>query len=150
MRGAPINILLVEDDIVDKEMFLRTLKKNTITNPLIIASNGEEAVEILSTRLLDKPLLIILDLNMPRMTGLEFLHELRLDNHYADSVVFVMTTSAASSDKKAVSAYDIAGFLVKSEMGEQFSNVFSSLLCYFDIIDLEEGQKAIVLKAPKT
>ena len=96
---AEVNILLVEDDEVDVMAVKRALKTLKIANPFFRAADGIEALEMLrgtgGKKQLPSPYIVLLDLNMPRMDGLEFLDELRQDPALHRSVVFVMTTSAA-------------------------------------------------------
>lgn len=115
-----VNILMVDDDAIDVKTFKRSLAASRISNPLHTACDGVEALELLKSGLVDKPLLIILDLNMPRMNGIEFLKELRQDPKYRDSVVFVMTTSDADEDKVEAYNFNVAGYMVKSEIGNSF------------------------------
>lgn len=92
-------MLLVEDDEVDIMNVQREFKKNSIENPLFIARNGLEALELLRTEKVPFPHIIILDINMPKMNGIEFLKELRADDELKRASVFVMTTSNEDSDK---------------------------------------------------
>jgi CheY-like chemotaxis protein len=102
-----INILLVEDDEIDVMNVKRAFKKNNISNPLHVCGNGVEALEYLKS--IDNPLnlprIILLDINMPRMGGIEFLRELRATDSIKHISVFVMTTSNEEQDK--VNAYKL-------------------------------------------
>jgi CheY-like chemotaxis protein len=102
----------------------RSLQKQKIGNPVSTARDGVEALEVLrgggGRPKLPRPYLILLDLNMPRMSGLQFLDELRKDPDLSDAIVFVLTTSAADEDKAAAYKKNIAGYLVKTEAGEGF------------------------------
>src|SRR5690242_7516296 len=92
-----VNILVVEDDEIDVEFLRRLLAKNAIKNPVYHAINGIEALEIMRGEnekdKVPKPFVVLLDINMPMMNGIEFLKELRSDDSLKDSVVFVLTTS---------------------------------------------------------
>src|SRR4051812_48938283 len=93
-----MSILLVEDDNVDVMNVQRAFRKNNITCPLSVAFNGVEALNILrgnngKAKLNPLPGIILLDINMPKMNGIEFLHELRSDAELQSISVFVMTTS---------------------------------------------------------
>ena len=126
-----ITILLVDDDDVDVRAFRRMLQKQQVSNPIITACDGVEALQILRGEgghtKLPKPFLILLDLNMPRMNGVQFLQELRNDPILTDSIVFVLTTSAAEEDQMAAYRQHIAGYLLKSEAGENFIKVVQML-----------------------
>src|SRR5688572_4983645 len=117
MNDKLIHILLVEDDEVDVMNVKRAFKKNNITNPLTVAGNGLEALEFLRKNTGDEenelPRIVLLDLNMPRMGGIEFLREIRADSKLRMLSVFVMTTS--NEDKDKVDAYNlnVAGYILK-------------------------------------
>lgn len=112
-----INILLVEDDIVDQMEMKRTMEKKNILYRLKIAKNGEEALEKLAERKSDsfvgRPDLILVDLNMPKMNGFEFLERIRGNEDLKDTKVFVLTTSDEREDKVAAAALGISGFITK-------------------------------------
>lgn len=135
----PVHILLVEDDEVDREAVLRGFQKLRIANPFSVVTSGTEALNVLrgenNYARLPRPYLILLDINMPRMTGLEFLEELRKDEELKRSIVFVLTTSNRDEDK--VAAYDrqIAGYLLKSRAGEDFVNMISLLESYWRVVE---------------
>ncbi len=108
MPGKDVHILLVEDDMMDVRIIERTFEKHKIANPVHVANDGVEALEILRGQNghapLPRPFLILLDLNMPRMDGITFLQKLRQEPKLHDSIVFVLTTSDDDRDK--VAAYD--------------------------------------------
>lgn len=85
-----------------------------------------------------RPNLILLDLNMPRMGGIEFLEELRTDPNLKDSVVFVLTTSDAEADRLAAYDHFVAGYMVKSKIGENFFQLADMLEGYWRIVELPE------------
>ena len=93
MSEIPLSIMLVEDDEVDIMNVKRAFKKNNITNPIMVARNGLEALDMLTKPGIALPKVIILDINMPRMNGIEFLKEIRKDEKLKMISVFVMTTS---------------------------------------------------------
>jgi CheY-like chemotaxis protein len=135
-----LNILLVDDDDVATEGVQRSLRKCEIDINLVTAEDGLEALGILRgthpQKAIKAPYLVLLDLNMPRMDGLEFLNELRKDKDLHKSVVFVLTTSSRDADR--VSAYEqhIAGYMVKSVVGPQFSKLSELLTNYGRSINL--------------
>lgn len=116
-RENPLNVLVVDDDIADSMIIEWALKKTALSNPVIFARDGVEALEIIrSRRSIDWPFLILLDINMPRMNGLQFLEELRKDAVFSKTVVFVLSTSEDERDINR--AYDnyIAGYLLKKDL----------------------------------
>jgi len=106
-------ILLVEDDQLDVITLKRALKEIKATNPLYIKNNGEEALEFLRDPTTPKPLLILLDLNMPRMNGLEFLKILKADADWCQIPVVVMTTSQEEQDRLVSFQLSVAGYIIK-------------------------------------
>ncbi len=140
MQLSQATFLLVEDDDVELMILKRSLKKLKIANPVIVAHDGIEALSILRGEgdlgSIQKPYIILLDLNMPRMNGIEFLDEIRKDPKLCRAVVFVLTTSNAEQDK--VKAYDkhVAGYIVKSNAGESFMDALDMLDRYWRVVEL--------------
>jgi len=136
------NILLVEDDELDVKAVKRAFRDLKIANPLFEARDGIEALDLLrgtnGQTAIPNPRIILLDLNMPRMGGLEFLDEIRKDPKLHSCVVFVMTTSAAEEDR--VKAYDrnVAGYVLKHSPGRSFLDAVSMLEHYWRIVELPE------------
>lgn len=137
-----INVLLVEDDEVDVMNVKRAFKKNQIASPLYVAANGVEALEMLrgeSSQLPTVPLyrcVIVLDLNMPKMGGLEFLQELRQDSKLKFLPVVVLTTSDQQEDRRQAYAYNVAGYLVKPVTFTAFSNLIAVLNQYWTLNEM--------------
>ena len=107
---------------------------------LLIARNGIEGLAALrgedGFEKVEKPYIILLDLNMPKMNGIEFLDEIRKDPVLGTSVVFVMTTS--SHDQDRVSAYErhVAGYVVKSQPLESFTDAMNMIDHYWRVVEL--------------
>ena len=140
MPNNSVQILLIEDDDVDVAAMRRSLRQHKVSNPLTVASDGLQALAMLRgdagyTRI-KQPLVILLDLNLPRMSGLEFLEELRRDVEFGDSVVFVLTTSDDDQDKASAYAHQVAGYLVKSKVGQDFVHLMSVLDSYWRLVEL--------------
>lgn len=132
-----LNILLVEDDEVDVMNVRRAFKQNHLTNPLYVASDGIEALEKLRSGQVPKERrLILLDLNMPRMNGIEFLRELRQDPELSSSTVVVLTTSKDEQD--VFNAYDlhVAGYLVKPVTFASFCDRMAALDKFWSLVEL--------------
>lgn len=137
-----LSILLVEDDEVDVMNVKRAFKKNNILNPLHVAGNGLEALSLLRgnkkegiEKLKYLPKVILLDLNMPKMGGLEFLKELRNDEKLKTLSVFVMTTSDEESDKVAAYNHNVAGYILKPLSFESFVKAVSVLNNYWKLCE---------------
>lgn len=147
MEEKLLNILLVEDDSVDVMNVQRAFKKNNITNPLHIAFNGVEALNMLrgtngKPKLNPQPRIILLDINMPKMNGIEFLRELRNDPDLKSITVFVMTTSNDDQDKIDAYSLNIAGYILKPLSFEKFVNAVSILNSYWKLCEQPEYIKA--------
>lgn len=140
MSDGLMNILLVDDDDVAVEAVLRSFKKHQIEFPVTVAEDGYEALMVLrgqhETQTLQKPYIVLLDLNMPRMNGFEFLQAVRSDPALKESVVFVLTTSDADSDRSRVYHENIAGYMVKSAVGPQFAKLGILLNSYANAVNL--------------
>jgi len=132
--AAAFTFLVVDDDDVAAEAVVRGLRKHGMDSPIVIAEDGMAALQILRgqhpTRQIKKPYLVLLDLNMPRMNGIEFLRELRSDTHLRGTVVFVLTTSGSDADRARAYQESIAGYMVKSGLGPQLSGLARFLTEY--------------------
>ena len=137
MAEGIVNILLVEDDEVDIMNVRRAFEKNRITNPLYVARNGIEAIKMLreegEMRISPLPRIILLDLNMPRMGGIEFLKEIRKTPELKSLTVFVMTTSNEECDKLDAYNLNVAGYILKPLSFENFLSTVSKLNHYWKL-----------------
>lgn len=134
-----LNLVLVEDDEIDVMNVRRALERAHVTNPLFVANNGLEALELLrSSKVPKERRLVLLDLNMPKMNGIEFLRELRKDPTLHHTPVVVLTTSDDERDK--VQAYDlnVAGYLLKPVTFANFVDVMAALNKYWALVELPE------------
>lgn len=144
MDYKAINILLVEDDMVDVMNVKRAFKKNNINNTLFVAENGVEALEMLrgengKTKISPPPRIILLDLNMPMMGGIELLREIRADDKLKNISVFVMTTSNEDNDKVEAYKLNVAGYILKPLSMESFVNAVSTLHNYWMLCEYPEN-----------
>jgi CheY-like chemotaxis protein len=139
MRDNTLTILVIDDDIVDIMIVKRSLHELKIANPVVEARNGIEGLECLrgenGREKLPKPHLVLLDLNMPRMNGLEFLEELRLDESLRSTLVFVMTTSGAEEDRAKAYGKNVAGYVLKQRSGQSFLEAISMLEHYWRVVE---------------
>jgi CheY-like chemotaxis protein len=137
MDERVINILLVEDDEVDIMTVKRAFAKANITNPLYVAHNGLEALEVLRKEdLPPKRRLILLDVNMPKMNGIEFLRELRKDPSLQQISVVVLTTSNEERDRIEAFKLNVAGYLLKPVTFQQFAEVMSTINKYWALMEM--------------
>jgi CheY-like chemotaxis protein len=138
MADELLSILLVEDDEVDVMNVQRAFRKNNIANPLVVANNGVEALRILreaNSGQHAKFKVVILDLNMPKMGGIEFLQEVRADPVLKPLNVFVMTTSNEESDKIAAYNLNIAGYILKPLSFDSFVQAISVLNHFWQLCE---------------
>lgn len=140
MSERSLTILHIEDDHVDKMVIERVIKRLNITNNILHASNGEEALELLrgeNGKNIPDPLpnVILLDINMPRMNGLEFLKELREDEKLRSISVFVMTTSNDDADRVEAYRLNVAGYILKPVDINQFETTFQILANFWKICE---------------
>lgn len=135
-----INILLVEDDEVDVMNVKRAFKKANIKNPIFTASNGYEALEVLRNisdiQMPPERRLVLLDLNMPKMGGIEFLQELRSDKELRATPVVVMTTSNQDKDRLEAYNLNIAGYLLKPVTFASFIELMATLNSYWMLCEM--------------
>jgi len=136
MSNQLLSILLVEDDEVDVMNVRRAFAKSHIMNPLFVAGNGLEALEKLRTG--EVPVerrLVLLDLNMPRMNGIEFLRELRKDPELNSTSVVVLTTSNNEKDKVEAYNLNVSGYLLKPVTFENFCDLMVTLNKYWSLVE---------------
>lgn len=136
-----LNLLLVEDDEVDVMNVRRAFKKNKITNPLYLATNGLEALAMLRGHgnppvVPSDRRLVLLDLNMPKMGGIEFLRELRADAGLKQTPVIVLTTSNEDRDKVEAYNLNVAGYILKPVTFANFVEVMATLNKYWTLSEM--------------
>ena len=131
-----VTILLVEDDEVDVKALRWAFDKLKIANPLVVAHDGVDGWEKLQT--LPRPYLIITDINMPRMNGIELLRKVRESGDFHDSIVFVLTTSSDEQDKIDAYNLNVAGYMLKSDMGTSFMTAISLIENYWRVVEFPE------------
>lgn len=135
------NILLVEDDEVDVMSVKRAFKKNHINNPLYIASNGLEPLVLLRGNgnlpvISEERRLILLDLNMPKMNGIEFLRGLRADPELNRIPVIVLTTSNEDRDKVEAYNLNVAGYILKPVTFSNFVETVATMNNYWTLSEM--------------
>ncbi len=141
MTNNPIRVLLVEDDDVDAMGIERGFRKEKIGNQVLRVRDGLEALEALRNGCtaagpLDRPFVIFLDLNMPRMDGFEFLKAIRENPALTDLVVFVLTTSNREEDRLRAYGLHVAGFISKSNAGNDFIQAITMLDHYWRVVEV--------------
>lgn len=129
------NILVVEDDIVDIMTIQRAIKQLQLPNHVDYCNNGLEALEYLNSEK-KLPGLILLDLNMPKMNGIEFLDSIRKNNEFARIPVVVLTTSKEQSDKLSTFNLSVSGYMVKPISYEAFKDMVKTIHHYWELSEL--------------
>jgi CheY-like chemotaxis protein len=142
MKDTMVTILMVDDDRVDTIAVRRSFVALNIMNPVVEARNGIEALERLRGEngydSIARPCLVLLDLNMPRMGGIEFLEELRGDPDLRRTVVFVMTTSAAADDRERAYDLNVAGYMLKHRPGQSFLKAIGMVQHFCRVIEFPD------------
>lgn len=129
-------ILLAEDDDVDAMTVERALKDLKVANELVRADNGEEALDYLRNGDNQKPCVILLDLNMPRVNGIEFLKVIKTDGEMKKIPVVVLTTSDEQRDIVESFKLSVAGYMLKSVDYKQFMETIRAIDLYWTLSEL--------------
>jgi CheY-like chemotaxis protein len=135
MRGTK-PVLLLEDDHVDVLSISRAFKELKVMNPLQVVGNGEEGLQYLYDENKPKPCLILLDLNMPKMNGLEFLKAIKNDEELKRIPVIVLTNSKGDEDVVESYRHGVAGYIVKPANYLQFIEVVRAIDLYWTISEV--------------
>ena len=138
-KQKEVTLLLIEDDDIDAMSITRAFKKMHISNKIIRANDGLEGLELLRSGAVPSPYIILLDLQMPRLNGIEFLEEIREDPKLAQSTVFVLTTSKSDEDITASYKKNIAGYFLKEQVSEGFLDIVKMLKGYWKIVHFPEN-----------
>lgn len=136
--NLPLHVLLVEDDEVDIEFMRRGLEAAGPRFSVTVVRNGIEALNLLRGQHGQRPrqpCLLLLDLNLPMMNGLEVLYELRRDPALRRQIVFVLTTSDLEQDRVAAYEHQVAGYLLKSKLDRSFTTLLNLLEAYRNSIE---------------
>ncbi len=129
-------VLLVEDDMIDAMTVRRAFRDLNVTNPLVHVTNGEEALDHLHDETSDKPCLILLDLNMPKMNGIEFLAVAKADRALKRIPVIVLTTSSEERDVVESFRLSVAGYIIKPVDYRSFVEAIRTIDMYWTLSEL--------------
>lgn len=139
-----VTLLVVDDDLIQRKAIKRAFRQREIANPIRTAEDGVEALAILrgtqGQAPIAQPYLILLDLNMPRMNGIEFLRELRQDPAHRDAIVFVLTTSREEEDRINAYSLNVAGYIVRSDFGAGLQRVIDLLENYWKVVEFPSSK----------
>ncbi len=137
MSERNVTILLVEDNDIDIMGVQRAFKASNAINSIVVAGDGLEALALLRDgKSVPRPYLVLLDLNMPKMNGIEFLAAARQDPELRNSIVFVLSTSRADDDKNQAFGHNIAGYIVKDRTAGDFINAAELLERYARVCEI--------------
>lgn len=125
------SVLLVEDDKIDVMTIRRIFKELKIQNPLTVASNGEEALDLLMQGRTQNFSVILLDLNMPRMSGIEFLAVVKSNDRFRHIPIVVLTTSNHEDDIQQAYDLSVEGYMVKPVDYDQFVEMMKNIHGYW-------------------
>jgi len=143
-------ILLAEDDGVDAMTVKRAFGELKVNNELVRVTNGEEALEYLKTHADKMPCVILLDLNMPRMNGIEFLKAAKADDELRQIPVVVLTTSKDDRDKVESFKLSVAGYIVKPVDYKKFVEAIKVLNLYWTLSELPGNSSETPVVSEKT
>jgi CheY-like chemotaxis protein len=132
-------ILLVEDDSVDAMTVSRAFRELKVKNQLCNAVNGEEGLKYLKAETNKKPCVILLDLNMPRMNGIEFLKIIKADENLRRIPVVVLTTSREERDIVDSFRCSVAGYIVKPVDYQKFVEAIKAIDLYWTLSEMPNG-----------
>lgn len=139
-QPEPVKFLVVDDDQVSVMAIKRAIKKLKIVNPIVVASDGQQALDILRNDCKGSnglpPYLVTLDLNMPRMDGHEFLEEVRKDPSLQRAIIFVLSTSDAPKDISSAYDRNVAGYIIKDDLGDSFMKALDMLDAYTRLVEM--------------
>lgn len=137
MGTENLHILVVEDDEVDILTLLRAFKKLGFDRPITITRDGIEALQVMRNehpeKTIEKPYVVLADLNMPRMNGLELLAEIRKDQNLYATPVFILSTSRHPTDLSAAHRHNVAGYLRKPLSFDEYQRTVEALKEYWTL-----------------
>lgn len=136
MRTDKVNIFIVEDDAIDIMAIRRSLENVNIIGSIYVAKDGIEALEKLRAGNIPPPYIILMDLNMPRMNGIDCIKEIRLDPHLKQAIIFALSTSKDEKDKFQVYNCNVAGYIIKCDAGDNFDMAMRMLEQYLKVVEL--------------
>ena len=137
MNNRPTTFLVVDDNELDVEKIMRGFSRINVSNQVVCAGNGYEAFDVLrganGREKISTPFVILLDVNMPRMNGFEFLKELRADEALAHVPVFILTTSDTQEDVDTAYGFNVCGYIVKPVAMDKMLEALATLNMYWTL-----------------
>jgi len=141
---SPLNIILVEDDDGDAKAIRRAFEKARIANPVRRCVDGVEALDFLRGKHEAPPsnYVMLVDVNMPRMSGLELVREVRRDPDLRKAIIFMLTTSRDDRDLDAAYRENVAGYVLKQNAGRDFIDLITTLDHYWRVVELPQMSRS--------
>ena len=143
----PLTILLVEDDDGDAQAVRRAFQKARIANEILRAVDGIEALDILNgangRSKPQAPFVLFVDINMPRMNGIELIRAMRQDKELRPCIVFILTTSKSEEDMMAAYDLNVAGYIVKETAGRDFLSLVDLMGAFLRIVELPSAFRVV-------
>ena len=140
IENIALTILLVEDDEGDAWAVERVFQKTKFADNLRRAVDGIEALDMLKgangKTKIPSPYLLLVDMNMPRMNGIQFVQALREDQYLRHSIIFMLSTSKREEDQIAAYDLNVAGYIVKAKAGQDFMNLANLVDCYWRLVEI--------------
>jgi len=142
MNEEKVDVVIVEDDPNDAELIMRVFRKHHMVNQIVLLKDGAEALDFFfGGRASDHPKIVLLDLKLPKVNGIEVLQRLKADERTKDIPVVVLTSSAESQDIRDAYQYGANSYVTKPIRFEEFANAVSELRLYWLLLNQPlEGQ----------
>lgn len=134
----PLTIVLVEDDDGDAKAIRRAFERARVANPIIRAKDGVEALELLRSDQVEPPYVLLVDINMPRMNGHEFVTALRADRALRRVIIFMLSTSRSMADVNTAYDNNVAGYVLKDEAGSDFLQMIHMLDDFWHVVEMPQ------------
>lgn len=138
IQSDKVTLFIVEDDEIDFMTIERTMKRMQSNNPVIRAVDGQAALDQLHAKQIHRPFVMLLDLKIPKISGLELLKLLRKMPDFKDTVVFILSSSSDEKDIKASYQQNVAGYFVKSDIDNEFTDILTLLHGYWRTAHIPE------------
>ncbi len=136
MNGEKVDVVIVEDDPNDAELIMRVFRKHNMVNKIVLLKDGAEALEFFfGSGANDHPKVVLLDLKLPKVNGIEVLQRLKADDRTKNIPVVVLTSSAESQDIKDAYRYGVNSYVTKPIRFEEFANAISELKLYWLLLN---------------
>ncbi len=136
MNEEKVDVVIVEDDPNDAELIMRVFRKHNMVNKIVLLKDGAEALDFFfGSRANDHPKVVLLDLKLPKVNGIEVLQRLKSEERTKDIPVVVLTSSAEGQDVKDAYKYGVNSYVTKPIRFEEFANAVSELRLYWLLLN---------------